>query len=125
YPDWQASAHHVRLIDKEGHNGLLITLHECRFLQDTGDPHVTKRRADAIPTTLLQALEAATLTRAGRRCYFVYELGMEFQSLVDLFRRRYPVEDDPAEALGHQVNDTVYRVITTDDEGWRWNIGFA
>jgi hypothetical protein len=125
FPDWEATHGQIRLINRESHCGLLLTHREARYIQDTGCSDAASSLGNCVSAELLHALNVAHVTRAGRRTWYVHPVHLAFQELVDAFRERYAVANDPAGLLGHQVADTVYRIVSSDPDGYRWNLAFA
>jgi hypothetical protein len=124
YPDWQTGFNRVRLLDRKVHRGITITSHEIIYIQDSGEEPTAKALTPQAGE-LFQRLQVATLTRMGHRRWYLVPLEMSFQEAVDLFHLRYYPADDPARALGHQIQDVLYRVDTSDEDGWKWHITFA
>jgi hypothetical protein len=125
YPDWQASFSQVRMLNKKDHRSLLVASNEVRYVQDSGDELGEPGWENLVPETILRSLEVSVLQRMGHRRWYVLPLEMSFQEAVDLFHLRYYTIEDPARALGHQIRDVLYRVDTSDKDGWAWHITFA
>jgi hypothetical protein len=125
YPDWEASSHHVRVLDRTAHRGIKLSIHEIRYIQDSGKERGPQDHLSPLPPTLFPALQVTSLQRMGHRRWYVARLDMSYQEAVDLFHLRYYPQVDPAGLLRHRIEDVLYRVDTRDDEGWRWHITFA
>jgi hypothetical protein len=125
YPDWESSSHQVRVIDRVAHRSITITNHDLRFIQD-GDAEPAERdRSSPLPLELFHSLQTSTLERMGHRRWYLLPLEMSFHEAVALFHLRYYPQEDPMSALGHDIDDVLYRVDTSDPDGCRWHITFA
>lgn len=125
FPDWTTSHSHVRLIDKKAHCSLVLTNHEVRYIQDSGRAEIEETKGSQLSKKLLLDLEGRTLQRMGYRRWYLLELQMSFREAVDLFQSRYYAPPDPISGIGHQLDDVLYRVDSTDPDGWRWHVTFA
>jgi hypothetical protein len=125
YPDWSTSFHQVRLIDRAAHCSLFMSSHEIRHLQDSGERKTERAKVSILSHGLLEKLAVSRLLRMGHRRWYLAELQMSFEEAVDIFRSRYYSENDAVSSLGHRIDDVLYRVDSTDGEGWQWHITFA